>query len=40
MRYTILMSVLLATCSVGMAQKHTGDQKAIEAQIGAFVYSW
>ena len=40
MRHTILMSILLATCSVGMTQKNTGDQKAIEAQIDAFLYSW
>lgn len=40
MRYTILMVILLGTCSFSVAQNDTSEQKAIEAQIDAFLTSW
>ena len=40
MRYTILMVILLGTCSFSVAQNDTSGQKAIEAQIDAFITSW
>lgn len=39
MRHTFLMIILLVICSIGDAQ-NTGEQKAIEAQIDAFLTSW
>lgn len=39
-RYTILMATLLGTCSFSVAQNDTSEQKAIEAQIDAFLTSW
>ena len=40
MRYTILMFILLGTCSFSVAQNDTSEQKAVEAQIDAFIRSW
>ena len=40
MRYATFMAILLGTCFLGAAQKNTGEQKAIEAQIDAFITSW
>ena len=40
MRFIILLSVLLGICSVGMSQKNTKSEKAIEAQIDSFIASW
>lgn len=34
------MVILSGTCSVGVAQKNTDEQKAIELQIDAFITSW
>ena len=40
MRYIIFMTILLGICFPGVAQNNTGEQKAIEAQIDAFLTSW
>ena len=40
MRFIILLSVLLGICSVGMSQKNTKSEKAIETQIDSFIASW
>src|SRR6187401_134360 len=39
MRHTLLMMILPILCSIGYAQ-NTGAQKAVEAQIDAFIASW
>ena len=40
MRFIILLSILLGIYSVGMSQKNTKSEKAIEAQIDSFIASW
>ena len=39
MRHTFLMIIYLVICSIGDAQ-NAGEQKAVEAQIDAFIASW
>jgi uncharacterized protein (TIGR02246 family) len=40
MRHTILIAILLGIYSFALAQKNTETEKAVEAQIDAFLISW